>query len=160
MIALYPGSFDPVTFGHLDTAVRAARIFDHVVVAVFDRPNKRLLFSTEERVALMREAVQAYPTITVRAYSILTVEYAQAIGARVIVRGLRDVIDFGHEKQIAHVNQALNPDIEQVILMASPQYSFVSSSIVREVATLGGDVGNMVPAHVVRALRRKFGHAE
>lgn len=156
MIALYPGSFDPVTYGHLDTAVRATRIFEQVVIAVFDRPNKRLLFNTDERVALLREAVADYPAISVRSYSVLTVQFAREVGASVIVRGLRNTMDFGHEKQIAHVNNALDPAIEQVVLMANPKFAFVSSSIVREVAMLGGDVSELVPPHVALALQRKF----
>jgi pantetheine-phosphate adenylyltransferase len=153
---LYPGSFDPVTFGHLDTARRAARIFDEVVMAVFDRPNKNLLFSTEERLELLREATQDLSAISVTSYSVLTVHFAREIGAQAIVRGMRAPSDFEHEFQMAQVNQTLNSEIDVVVLMASHRYSYVSSSIVRELAALGEDVSGLVTPHVVAALREKF----
>ena len=153
---LYPGSFDPVTYGHLDTAQRAARIFDHVVMAVFDRPNKNLLFSTDERLTLLREATQNLPKISVTAYNVLTVHFAKEIGADAIVRGMRAASDFEHEFHIAQVNQTIDPSIDVVVLMASHKYSFISSSTVREIATLGGDVQHLVPANVVEALQAKF----
>jgi pantetheine-phosphate adenylyltransferase len=153
---LYPGSFDPVTYGHLDTAQRAARIFDHVVIAVFDRPNKNLLFSTDERLALLRKATQNLPKISVAVYNVLTVQFARTIGAGAIVRGMRSASDFEHEFQIAQVNQTIDADIDVVVLMASHKYSFISSSTVREMAALGGDVQHMVPPNVLEALRAKF----
>lgn len=156
-IALYPGSFDPVTNGHLDTAVRAARVFDTVVMAVFDRPNKNLLFSTEERVEMLREATRDLPRIKVDTYNMLTVHYARQIGAGVIVRGLRAAGDFEHEFHMAQVNQTLEPTIDVVVFMASPRYTFLSASTVREVASLGGDVSHLVPPHIVVALKQKFG---
>jgi pantetheine-phosphate adenylyltransferase len=156
-IALYPGSFDPVTNGHLDTAVRASRLFDTVVMAVFDRPGRNLLFSTEERVALLREATRDYDRLRVDAYSNLTVSYARQIGASVIVRGLRDTLDFAHEFQIAQVNQTIDSQIDIVFFMASRKFTYLSASTVREIAGLGGDVSEFVPAHVAHALRRKFG---
>lgn len=158
-IALYPGSFDPVTNGHLDTAVRATRIFDRVVMAVFDRPSKNLLFSTKERVALLKQAVVDLPGIEVSTYSILTVHYARQIGAEVIIRGLRDVSDFQHEFQMAQFNQAIDSDIEVVVFMANRKFSFLSSSAAREVASLGGDVGEFVPPHIAEALYDKLGQS-
>lgn len=155
-VALYPGSFDPVTNGHLDTAMRAARVFDVVVMAVFDRPSRNLLFSTAERVALLREATQQYDRIQIESYTMLTVHYARHIGASVIVRGLRDSLDFEHEFQMAQVNQTMDSEIDIVFFMASRQFSFLSASTVREIASLNGDVSEFVPTHVVQALKHKF----
>ncbi len=155
-IALYPGSFDPVTNGHIDTALRAARIFETVVMAVFDRPSKDLLFSTAERVALLQEAVKDLPRIRVEVYTNLTVYYARQIGASVIVRGLRDTIDFQHEFHLAQVNQTIDPNIDVVVFMASRKFTILSSSTVREIAALGGDVSEFVPPHIIQALNRKF----
>lgn len=155
-IALYPGSFDPVTNGHLDTAIRAARLFDQVVMAVFDRPSKNLLFSTEERVKLLRQVVSHLPRIKVVSYSILTVHFAREIGASVIVRGLRDVSDFQHEFQMAQINQTLVSDIDVVVFMADRKFTFLSSSAAREIAALGGDVSEFVPPPIAQALYRKF----
>ncbi|NWG19849.1 MAG: pantetheine-phosphate adenylyltransferase [Chloroflexi bacterium] len=155
-IAVYPGSFDPVTNGHLDIATRASRIFDTVIMAVFDRPNKKLLFSTEERVALLREATSHLPRVQVDTYSALTVDYVRSVGASVIVRGMRAVGDFEAEFQLAQINQTLAPDIDIVLFMASHRYTFFSSSTVREIASLGGDVSWLVPSHVVAALRRAY----
>jgi pantetheine-phosphate adenylyltransferase len=155
-IAVYPGSFDPVTNGHLDIAVRAARLFDTVIMAVFDRPNKRLTFDTAERVALLREAVQNYPNIKVDTYSIITVDYVRQVGASVIVRGLRDPRDFDAEFQQAQVNQRLAPHVDVVLFMADHEYTFFSSTIVKEISLLGGDVSWLVPPHVNTALQRVF----
>lgn len=155
-IALYPGSFDPVTNGHLDTAFRAARLFDEVVMGVFDRPNKTILFSTEERVKLLQSSVKDHPRIRVVSYAKLTVQYAREIGVSVIVRGLRDVSDFQHEFQMAQINQTLDEDIDVVVFMANRKFTFLSSSAAREVATLGGDVSEFVPAPVAEALYRKI----
>jgi pantetheine-phosphate adenylyltransferase len=159
-IAVYPGSFDPVTNGHLDIALRAARLFDTVIMAVFDRPNKRLLFSTEERVALLREATRQHPRIKVETYSIITVDYVRQIGASVIVRGLRDPRDFDTEFLQAQINQRLAPELDLVLFMADHKYTFFSSTTVKEIASLGGDVSWLVPPHVEQALRRSYGVAE
>ena len=153
--ALYPASFDPIHYGHIDIATRAAAIFDELVVGVYDRPSKSLLFSLEERLALVQEALQHLPNVTGTAYSGLTVDFARRIGARVIVRGLRVVSDFELELQMALTNKQLAPEIEVVCLMTSRDYAFISSSIVREIALLGGDVSSMVPPHVARALAAK-----
>ena len=156
-IALYPGSFDPVTNGHLDIAERASHIFDTIVMAVFDRPdNKRLLFSTAQRVDFLRQATAHMPKIRIETYSTLTVTYAKSIGAGVIVRGLRAANDFEAEFQMAQVNQRLAPDIDLVYFMASHQYIYFSSTRVRELASLGADVSWLVPPHVVDALHRVY----
>lgn len=156
-IALYPGSFDPVTNGHLDIAERASHIFDTIVMAVFDRPdNKRLLFSTAQRVDFLRQATAHMPKIRIETYSTLTVTYAKSIGAGVIVRGLRAANDFEAEFQMAQVNQRLAPDIDLVYFMASHQYMYFSSTRVRELASLGADVSWLVPPNVAIALQRVY----
>ena len=156
-IAVYPGSFDPITNGHLDIVTRAARLFDTVVMSVFDRPNKNLLFDTNERIAMVKEAVRDLPRVKVDTYSALTVDYVREIGASVIVRGLRDPRDFDHEFQMAQINNKLAPEIDVVLFMAGHEYTFFSSSTVRELASLGGDVSWLVPPHVVVALKRAYG---
>ena len=158
-IAVYPGSFDPVTNGHLDIAVRASRLFETVIMAVFDRPNKRLLFDTATRVALLREAVRPYPNIRVDTYSIITVDYVRQVGASVIVRGLRDPRDFDVEFQQAQVNQRLAPNVDVVLFMADHNYTFFSSTTVKELASLGSDVSWLVPAHVDEALKQVYRQA-
>lgn len=155
-VALYPGSFDPVTYAHLDIAQRAARIFDKVVMAVFSSPKKNLLFTTEERVALLREAVAETPNIEATSYSTLTVTFAREIGAQAMVRGLRAGSDFEVEFQMSQVNQVIAPEIEYVVLMAGRQYAHISSSAVREMASLGRDPVEFTPPHIVAALRQKF----
>lgn len=155
-LAIYPASFDPITLGHMDVATRAAAIFDDVVLAVYDRPLKNLLFSTDERVSLVREAVAHLPNVRVDTYSELTVAYARRIGAKAIIRGLRAVTDFENELKMAHINNRLYPDIDTVCLMASQEFSFLSSSAVKEIAELGGDVDFMVAPHVARALRHAY----
>jgi pantetheine-phosphate adenylyltransferase len=156
-VAVYPGSFDPVTNGHLDIAARASRLFETVIMAVFDRPNKKLLFSTEERLVLLREAINTMPRVKADTYSTLTVDYARSVGASVIVRGLRAASDFENEFQMAQIYQTQAPDIDVVLFMAGHQHTFFSSSNVREIAALGGDVSWLVPPHVVAALRRAYG---
>jgi pantetheine-phosphate adenylyltransferase len=157
-IAVYPGSFDPVTNGHLDITIRASRLFDTVIMAVFDRPNKKLLFNTDERLALLREATRNLPRVRIDTYSELTVEYVRRVGGSVIVRGLRAASDFENEFQMAQINQTLAPDIDVALFMAGHQYTFFSSSTVREIASLGGDVSWLVPPHVVTALKRVYGY--
>jgi pantetheine-phosphate adenylyltransferase len=155
--AIYPGSFDPITLGHVDVAQRAARLFDEVIVAVYAGSEKPgALFSTTERMTLAREAFRDTPGICVDSFSGLTVEYARDQGADTIVRGLRAVSDFEYEFKLAHMNDHLAPEIEVVCLMTSSRHSFISSSLIREVAALGGNVDGLVPAHVVDALRAKF----
>jgi pantetheine-phosphate adenylyltransferase len=155
-IAIYPGSFDPITNGHLDIVKRASAIFDELVIGVYDRPEKRLLFSTEERVEMAQQAVVDFGNVRAQAYSGLTVDFARKVGAKVMVRGLRMSSDFEREFEMAMMNKKLAPDLELVCLMASLQYQFLSSSLLKEVAQLGGCLEDMVPSHVANALRRKF----
>ncbi len=157
--AIYPGTFDPPHNGHLDLVQRIARLFDEVVVAVFDRPNKSLLFDTAERVALLREALAGLPSVRVESYSGLTVEYARGQQACAMVRGLRANPDFEFESQLALMNRHLHPAVETVFLMTALEYAHVSSSLVKEVARFGGDVSGLVPPHVDAALAHKFAGA-
>jgi len=153
--AIYPGTFDPIHLGHVDIAARAAAIFDDLIVAVYERPAKNLLFNAEERVALAQEALRDLPNVQVMAYGGLTVEFARRVGAKVIVRGLRVISDFELEYQMALTNRELAPEIEFVCLMTRQEHAFLSSSILKEVALLGGDVAGMAPPNVVAALSRK-----
>lgn len=153
--ALYPATFDPIHFGHIDIARRAAAIFDEVIVAVYDRPMKNLLFSIDERLHLAERALSGLPNVQITRYSGITVEFARQVGAQVMVRGLRVVSDFELEWHMALTNKLLAPEVEVVCLMTSQAYAFLSSSTVREVGLLGGDVSAMVPPFVAEALRRK-----
>jgi pantetheine-phosphate adenylyltransferase len=155
-IAIYAGSFDPLTLGHLDIIQRGASIFDELVVGVYDRPEKRLLFSTEERVRMAQQAVAKLKNVRVQPYSGLTVDFAKEMGAQVMVRGLRMSSDFEREFEMAMMNKKLAPELELVCFMASLQYQFLSSSLLKEVAQLGGCLEEMVPDHVAKALIRKF----
>ena len=155
-VAVYPAAFDPITLGHVDVAVRAARLFDQLILAVYDRPLKTLLFPTAQRVELARQAVAHLPNVRVDTYAELTVQYARMVGASVIVRGLRTVSDFEREFNMAQLNHGLDAEIVDVFLMASPRFTFVSSSAVKEIAALGGPVSQMVPAHVEQALQRVY----
>ncbi len=162
--AIYPGSFDPITLGHVDVAERAAKLFDEVIVAIYAGGEKPgALFPVDERLELARrafaDAAGTGETIRVDSFSGLTVEYARARGAQTIVRGLRAVSDFEYEFKLAHMNDHLAPEIEVVCLMTSSRHSFISSSLIREVASLGGDVDGLVPPHVREALRARFGSA-
>ncbi|MCZ2127020.1 MAG: pantetheine-phosphate adenylyltransferase [Anaerolineales bacterium] len=154
--ALFPGTFDPIHYGHVDIASRASKLFDEVVVAVYDKPLKNLMFSPEERIALVSEAFKDNPKIKVTGYSGLTIEFAQRIDAQVIVRGLRVFSDFEFEFRMALANQRLaGAAVETVALITAEQHTFLSSSTVREIATLNGNVSSMVPPHVERALKEK-----
>src|SRR5215213_2363074 len=156
-VAIYPGSFDPITLGHVDLAKRAARLFDRVIVAIYSRSEKPgALFSAGERVELASLALADTKNISVESFSGLAVEYARACGANTIVRGLRAVSDFEYEFKLAHMNAHLAPGIEVVCLMTSSGHSFISSSLIREVAALGGNVDGLVPALVGDALRAKL----
>ncbi len=154
--AIYPGSFDPIHYGHIDIAKRAARLFDKVIWAVYDRPLKNLMFTTEERVAFMKEAAKDTPNIEVMSYGGLTVDFTRQLGARAMVRGLRLTFDFEVEYQTASTNQSLAPDIETICLFTSLKYSFLSSSTLKEVAYAGGRVDEMVPAYVESAMRKRL----
>jgi pantetheine-phosphate adenylyltransferase len=154
--AVFPGTFDPIHYGHIDIAQRAARLFEEVVVAVYDRPLKSLLFSPEERLDLVRRALAGQDRFRVTGYSGLTVEFCRNIDAQVIVRGLRVFSDFEHEFRMALANHRLVSGIEVMALITSEEHTFLSSSTVREIASLGGDVRSMVPPHVAAALTRRF----
>lgn len=156
-IAVYPGSFDPVTFGHLDILDRALPIFDRVVVGVLANPAKEPLFTVEERIELMRACVAGKLNVEVTSFDGLTVDFAEATGAIAIVRGLRVLSDFELEFQMALMNRRLNPSVNTVFLMTSFSNVFVSSSIIKEVCRLGGNVDEAAPAVSVTAMRRKFG---
>jgi len=155
-IAIYPATFDPITYGHVDIAARAASMFEKLVVAVYDRPLKNLLFTPDERSEMVRKALEHLPNVEVDLYHGLTADFARQCGARVIVRGLRVLSDFEWEFQLALTNRQLAPDIDTICLMASQEYSFLSSSVVKEVAMHGGQVSEMAPPHVVAALERRF----
>lgn len=153
--AIFPGTFDPIHYGHIDIAERASRLFDQVVVAVYDRPLKNLLFSPKERIKLVKESFNN-PKIVVMGYRGLTVEFCHDIYAQVIVRGLRVFSDFEHEFRMALANHRLSKEIEVVALITSEENTFLSSTTVREIAALNGDVSSMVPAHVAKALKKRF----
>jgi pantetheine-phosphate adenylyltransferase len=155
-IAIYAGSFDPITHGHLDIIKRSSSIFDKLIVGVYDRPEKRLLFSTEERLQMVKQATIHLKNVETQSYSGLTVDFAKNVGAKVMVRGLRMSSDFEREFEMAMMNKKLAPDIELVCFMASLEFQFLSSSLLKEVAQLGGCLENMVPDHVADALRKKF----
>ncbi len=151
-VAVYPGTFDPVHYGHMDIAKRAAKIFDRLIVAVYARSLKNLLFTPDERLSMMRQALGDVPNIELDTYEGLTVEYLRRRGAQVIVRGLRVTYDFELEYQMALTNKKLAPEIETVCLVTSLEHAFLSSSIVKEVAIAGGCIDQMVPPHVAAAL--------
>ncbi len=159
-IALYPGTFDPIHLGHVDIATRAAIIFDELVVAVYDRPAKHLMFTVEERVELARQALSGFPNVRVTSYGGLTVEFARQVGAQAIVRGLRVISDFELEYQMALTNRQLAPEVESVCLMTRQAHAFLSSSIVKEIALLGGDVSGMATPRVAAALEAKWRERE
>lgn len=156
--AIYPGTFDPVHFGHLNIMDRASRIFDELIVAVYDHgvPSKSLLFSVEERVEMIRATLDGQTNISIEPYGGLTVDFAQSVGAQVIVRGLRVFSDFEFEFRMALANQRLAPDIEIVTLITREEHTFLSGTTVREIASFGGDVSSMVPPLVARALYDRF----
>ncbi|HUU64736.1 MAG TPA: pantetheine-phosphate adenylyltransferase [Dehalococcoidales bacterium] len=154
-IAVYPGSFDPITNGHLDIVTRAARFFEKIIIGVFERSNKHLIFSIEERVDLARRAVANLPNVEVKSFSGLTVDFAKQEKAQVMIRGLRMNADFEKEFEMAMMNRKLSPELDLLCLMASQEYQFLSSSLLKEVARLNGNINDFVPGHVAEALRRK-----
>ena len=156
-IAVYPGTFDPVTNGHLDLADRGRKHYDRLYVAVLDNEGKDPLFSVEERVELLREALAPWDNAEACSFDGLLVDHARQLGASVILRGIRAMTDLEYEMQMAIMNRTLEPGLETVFLIPSETYSYVSSRLVREVARLGGTVGHLVPAQVERALARRFG---
>ncbi|MCD6453252.1 MAG: pantetheine-phosphate adenylyltransferase [Dehalococcoidales bacterium] len=153
--AIYPGSFDPITNGHLDIITRAARLFEKLIVGIYDRPDKVLLFTTEERLALVKQAVSTIPNAEARVFSGMTASFAKEVKAQTIVRGLRMSADFEKEFDLAMMNKKLFPEIELICLMSDLKYQFLSSSLLKEAAILGGDVDDLVPKPVAVALRKK-----
>ena len=158
-LAIYPGSFDPITNGHVDVIARAATLFDEVIVAPASNEAKPGLFSTEERVEMLREVTSRFPNVKVSAFAGLLVEFARLQGAVAVVRGLRAISDFEFEFQMALMNRKLEPTIETVFLTPREEYTYLSSRIVKEIARLGGPVDAFVPEPVVQALRKKLGIA-
>jgi len=154
--AIYPGSFDPITNGHLDVVCRAAALFDHVIIAVAENAEKHPLFTSDERVALVRTAIRGIKRVSVDQFDSLLVDYARRKKAIALVRGLRAVSDFEYELQFALMNRKLAPQVETIFLAPKDEYTFVSSRLVKEVARLGGDIGRFVPREVKAALRRKL----
>jgi pantetheine-phosphate adenylyltransferase len=155
-VALYPGSFDPLTNGHLDILSRARRLADRVVVAILENDGKKPLFSVAERIEMLREILRDDPSTPVRSFSGLLVDFARESGATLIVRGLRAVSDYEYELQMALMNRRLAPSIDTVFLMANEEYSYVSSRLVKEVARLRGDLSGLVPEQVRQRLAAKF----
>jgi pantetheine-phosphate adenylyltransferase len=156
VLALYPGTFDPVTNGHVDIIRRSLHIFDRVVVAIAVNVRKEPLFTTEERIDLIRQAVGPDARLEVESFTGLLVDYVRRRGARVVIRGLRAIADFEYEFQLAHMNRRLAPGVETVFLPTTEENFYISSSLVKEIASFGGDVSGVVPALVVEELRRKF----
>jgi pantetheine-phosphate adenylyltransferase len=154
--AVFPGTFDPIHFGHIDIANRAVQLFDEIIVAVYDRPLKTLLFSPEERIDLVRLSFNDNPKIRIMGYSGLTVEFCHSVKAQALVRGLRVFSDFEYEFRMALANHRLAPDIEVVALISAEEHTFLSASTVREIASLNGDISSMVPPHVEKALKQRF----
>ncbi len=154
--AIYPGTFDPITLGHLDVIRRAAKVFDHLIVAVAEAGKKKTWFEVEDRLRLVESSVRGLKNVTVETFSGLLMNYVRNRGSRVVVRGLRAFTDFEYEFQMALTNRKIAPDIETVFLMTSESHSYISSTMVREVAELGGDTAPLVPAIVQRALLRKL----
>jgi pantetheine-phosphate adenylyltransferase len=153
---IYPGTFDPITNGHTDLVERGARLFDEVIVAVADSSKKTPLLSLEERVNLAQECLAHLPNVKVRGFSILLAEFVQQEGANIILRGLRAVSDFEYEFQLADMNRHLAPGVESIFLTPANHLSYISSTLIREIASLGGDIGEFVPQPVANCLRNKF----
>ena len=156
-IAVYPGTFDPVTNGHVDLAERSLRMFDQVIVAVAANPKKQPLFELSERIVMFKKATKEYRNLVIEGFDGLLVDYVKERKAVAIIRGLRAVSDFEHEMQMALMNRRLDEDIETVFLMPNEEYSFITSTIVKEAASYGGDVSSLVPKGVVEKLRKRFG---
>lgn len=155
--AIYPGSFDPVTMGHLDVIERSSRLVDELVVGVLNNSAKNALFSVRERVNMLKELTAHFPNVTVDAFDGLLVDYAKKIGAVIIVRGLRAVTDFEYELQIAQTNHEIDSDIETIFLTTRLEYAYLSSTIVKEVASYGGDISHFVPQQIIARMYAKYG---
>jgi pantetheine-phosphate adenylyltransferase len=156
MIAIYPGSFDPITLGHLDIIERGSKLFDRVVVAVLRNPGKTPLFTVEQRLRQIHTATQHLPHVEVDSFDGLTVDYANLIGAKVLLRGLRVMSDFEKELQMAHTNKTLSKEIETVFLATSTEHGFLSSSIVKEIAKFNGSIDHLVPSHVAAEIYQSY----
>jgi len=154
-IAVYPGSFDPITNGHIDITTRASKIFDKIIIAVYETPSKQLVFTAEERVDLAKKAVACLPNVEVVSFNRLIVHFAREVNAKVMVRGLRMSADFEREFEMAMMNKKLYPELELVCFMASQAYQFLSSTLLKEVASLNGDITDLVPECVAEAIKRK-----
>ena len=154
--AIYPGSFDPITNGHLDIIIRSSKLFDKLIIGVYDNPGKSVLFTTKERAGMVEKAITNLPNVEVRVFSGLTVNFAQEVKAQTIVRGLRMSADFEREFDLAMMNKKLSPEIELICLMSDLKYQFLSSSLLKEAARLGGDIDDLVPKHVAEVLLEKF----
>ena len=155
-IAIVPGSFDPITYGHIDIIKRSSELFDEIIVAILVNPDKKYLFSLDERVEMIEETIKDIPNVRVDAFSGLLVNYAKKVGSSVIVRGLRAVSDFEYEMQLTFMNKALDEGIETFYMMANTQYSFISSSIVKGVSGFGADLSKFVPKNVEERLEKKM----
>lgn len=155
-LAVYPGSFDPFTKGHLDILQRCSKLFDHLIVGVLEHPTKKCLFEPQERVEMISDVTADLENVRVAHFNGLLVNFCREVGARTLIRGLRAVSDYEYELQIFSVNKQLAPEVETMFMMSSTQYSFLSSSIVKEVARYGGDLSQLVPKTVEKALRKKF----
>jgi pantetheine-phosphate adenylyltransferase len=156
LLAIYPGSFDPITNGHLDLIGRSARLVEKLVVAILHNPKKSPLFTVDERLAMLREAVQPWGNVDVDSFEGLLVDYASKRGANLIIRGIRAISDYEHEWQMALMNRRLSPDIETMFMMAGEAHAFISSHLVKEVLKLGGDISDLVPPVVERHLKQRF----
>ena len=154
-VAVYPGTFDPITNGHLDIVRRAAKLFDRIIIGVYEKSNKHLIFTTKERLELVRRAVASISNVEVKSFSGLTVDFTRTEKAQVMIRGLRMNADFEKEFEMALMNRKLAPDLDLLCLMASQEYQFLSSSLLKEVARLKGNISDLVPEHVSEALRKK-----
>ena len=154
--AIYPGSFDPLTLGHLDMIKRSAKIVDELVIGVLNNSAKNSLFSLDERVSMIKEMTESMPNVTVASFDGLLVDYMKEINATIIVRGLRAVTDFEYELQIAQTNHVENPEVETIFLTTSLQYSYLSSTVVKEFASYGGDISKFVPARFIDRIYEKY----
>ncbi len=156
-VAIYAGTFDPITNGHHDIVKRATNMFDRLILSVFDTPSKSLLFSTQERVDLCKISVQNMPSVEVKQFNGLVADFAKEVGAVAMVRGLRNITDLDYEVAMVMMNRKLHPEVDTVFLYTSLEYQFVSSSLIKEVVQYGGDISSLVPEHVAAALMDRYG---